>query len=103
MVASENSIKSILPQLKLDTALMQIAEKVLHNERISFEEGVLLYEKGELGFVGMLANFIRNQKHGNNTYFNRNFHVEPTNICVYSCKFCSNIVKKAGNYLCRIF
>lgn len=89
MVASENSIKSILPQLKLDTALMQIAEKVLHNERISFEEGVLLYEKGELGFVGMLANFIRNQKHGNNTYFNRNFHVEPTNICVYSCKFCS--------------
>ncbi|HRB92724.1 MAG TPA: aminofutalosine synthase MqnE [Chitinophagales bacterium] len=89
MVASENSIKSILPQLKLDTALMQIAEKVLHNKRISFEEGVLLYEKGELGFVGMLANFIRNQKHGNNTYFNRNFHVEPTNICVYSCKFCS--------------
>ncbi|MEZ5054315.1 MAG: aminofutalosine synthase MqnE [Chitinophagales bacterium] len=89
MVVSAQSIQHILPQLKLDAAFKTIADKVLNGERISFEEGVLLYEKGELGFVGMLANFIRTKKHGSNTYFNRNFHVEPTNVCVYSCKFCS--------------
>ncbi|MCB0508643.1 MAG: aminofutalosine synthase MqnE [Bacteroidetes bacterium] len=89
MTASPSPIYTILENTKIDSALKSIAEKVLNNERISFDEGVLLYEKGELGFVGMLANYIRNKKHGNKTYFNRNFHVEPTNVCVYSCKFCS--------------
>ena len=36
-----------------------------------------------------MANFIREKRHGNFTYFNRNFHIEPTNVCVFSCKFCS--------------
>jgi aminodeoxyfutalosine synthase len=73
----------LLPELK------DIAEKVLHNQRITFDEGVLLYEKAELGYLGVLANYIREQKHGDKTYFNRNFHIEPTNLCVYDCKFCS--------------
>ncbi|MBD1384852.1 aminofutalosine synthase MqnE [Mucilaginibacter rigui] len=73
----------LLPELK------DIAEKVLHNQRITFDEGVLLYEKAELGYLGVLANYIREKKHGNKTYFNRNFHIEPTNLCVYDCKFCS--------------
>ncbi|MEN9488741.1 MAG: aminofutalosine synthase MqnE [Bacteroidota bacterium] len=89
MNTNKESIEAILPFLTIDISLKNIAEKVFNNERITFEEGVLLYEKGELGFVGMLANYIRNKKHGDNTYFNRNFHVEPTNICVYTCKFCS--------------
>jgi aminodeoxyfutalosine synthase len=90
MIATKDSIESILQNLNiLMLHLKNIAEKVLKNERISFDEGVLLYEKGEFGFVGTLANYIRNKKHGDNTYFNRNFHVEPTNICVYTCKFCS--------------
>ena len=42
-----------------------------------------------MGFLGSLANYIRNKKHGDYTYFNRNFHIEPTNICVFDCKFCS--------------
>lgn len=75
------------PDLSAD--LKQIAQKVLNNERITFDEGVLLYENGELSFVGALANYIREKKHGNKTYFNRNFHIEPTNLCVYDCKFCS--------------
>jgi aminodeoxyfutalosine synthase len=79
----------ILEQLDLDSSLKAIAEKVLAEERISFEEGVSLYEKGSLGFLGALANHIRNAKHGDVTYFNRNFHIEPTNICVFDCKFCS--------------
>jgi len=72
-----------------DPGLKQIAQKVKDKERITDEEGVLLFEKGELGFVGALANFIRERLHGDKTYFNRNFHIEPTNVCVFSCAFCS--------------
>jgi aminodeoxyfutalosine synthase len=82
--------KTILPELRA------IAQKVYDNKRITEEEGILLYEKGELAFVGSLANFIRERKHGKNTYFNRNFHVEPTNVCIYTCNFCSysRLIKK---------
>jgi len=69
--------------------LKKIGNKILNKERISFEDGVLLFEKGSLGFLGALANWVREERHGNKTYFNRNFHIEPTNICVFSCKFCS--------------
>ena len=46
-------------------------------------------EKGSLPFLGTLANHVREKLHGDKTYFNRNFHIEPTNICVFSCNFCS--------------
>jgi aminodeoxyfutalosine synthase len=69
--------------------LQSIGHKIIQGQRISFEEGVLLYEKAPLPFVGALANWVREQRHGNKTYFNRNFHIEPTNVCVFSCKFCS--------------
>ena len=73
--------------------IKDIAEKVINNIRINEEEGLLLYEKGELSFLGTLANYIREKKHGNYTFFNRNFHIEPTNICIYNCKFCSYVRK----------
>lgn len=66
-----------------------IAQKVLSQQRITFDEGVYLYEHAELGYLGVLANHIREQRHGDKTYFNKNFHLEPTNLCVYDCKFCS--------------
>ena len=69
--------------------LKNIGEKILHKERINFEEGVLLFEEGNPGWLGALANWIREEKHGDKTYFNRNFHIEPTNVCVFSCAFCS--------------
>ena len=72
-----------------DTGLKTIAEKVKTGTRITDKEGILLFEKGSLPFVGALANFIREKLHGNTTYFNRNFHIEPTNVCVFSCAFCS--------------
>ena len=72
-----------------DSQLREIGFKVLRNERISFDDGILLFEKGSLSYLGALANFVRETKHGNVTYFNRNFHIEPTNVCVFSCKFCS--------------
>ena len=72
-----------------DTLLQKIGNKVIHNERISFEEGVYLFEKASLPYVGALANWKRESLHGDTTYFNKNFHIEPTNVCVFSCKFCS--------------
>ena len=69
--------------------LQRIAEKVYAGERLSPEDGILLFEKGDLPFVGALANHVREGLHGNKTYFNRNFHIEPTNVCVFSCHFCS--------------
>ena len=83
------SLKEILQQSNLDIRLQTIAEKIQNNERLSEEEGVLLFEKGELSFVGALANFVRERLHGNKVYFNRNFHIEPTNVCVFTCNFCS--------------
>lgn len=73
----------------LDTDLQAIADKVRNSERITDEEGLLLFEKGSLSFVGSLANQVRERMHGDITYFNRNFHIEPTNVCVFSCHFCS--------------
>ncbi|MBI2270721.1 MAG: aminofutalosine synthase MqnE [Bacteroidetes bacterium] len=83
------NIQQLIASTALPEELKIIAEKILNNERITIDEGVTLYYKGELGFVGTLANHIREQKHGNKTFFNRNFHIEPTNICVFDCKFCS--------------
>ncbi len=82
-------VEKILADTSLSTELQNIAYKVLHKQRITFDEGVYLYEHAELGYLGVLANFIREAKHGDKTYFNRNFHLEPTNLCVYDCKFCS--------------
>ena len=72
-----------------DSHLQSIGNKVIQNERLSFDEGVYLFEKASLPYVGALANWKRESLHGNKTYFNKNFHIEPTNVCVFSCKFCS--------------
>ena len=72
-----------------DKYLSAIAEKIRNKERITDEDGLMLFEKASLSFVGSLANSIREELHGDITYFNRNFHIEPTNVCVFSCNFCS--------------
>jgi aminodeoxyfutalosine synthase len=75
--------------------LKAIAEKVALGKRISEVEGLFLYEKADLGYLAVLANHVRERLHGKKTFFNRNFHIEPTNICIYNCKFCS-YVRKIG-------
>lgn len=72
----------------IDRSLKLIAHKVFNNERLTKEDGLKLFE-ADLPFLGILSNFIREKKHGDLTYFNRNIHVEPTNICVFDCKFCA--------------
>jgi len=79
----------VLVDAQADPILKSIGHKILQDERISFEDGVALFEKSSLPYVGALANWKRNELHGDITYFNRNFHIEPTNVCVFSCKFCS--------------
>jgi aminodeoxyfutalosine synthase len=69
--------------------LQQIGNKVVNEERLTDEEGLLLFENASLSYVGALANFVRLRLHGEKTFFNRNFHIEPTNVCVFSCHFCS--------------
>jgi aminodeoxyfutalosine synthase len=88
-MSAELSFNLLLLDKDLPNDLRAVAEKVSLNQRISFEDGVLLYKKADLGFLGILANFVREKRHGDKTYFNRNFHIEPTNLCVYDCKFCS--------------
>jgi len=84
-----NESIDILIDALADEGLKSIARKVKDGKRITDEECLLLFEKGSLAFVGSLANFIRERLHGDKTYFNRNFHIEPTNVCVFSCEFCS--------------
>ncbi len=72
-----------------NSTLQRIGQKVIDGARIGPDEGVYLFEHGSLAWLGALANHVREKMHGNNTYFNRNFHIEPTNVCVFSCKFCS--------------
>ncbi|HEY3582437.1 MAG TPA: hypothetical protein VGK82_17915, partial [Pyrinomonadaceae bacterium] len=71
-----------------DLRLNKIAERALAGERLSFDDGVALYETSDLPALGKLADTIRRRRHGRTTYFNVNRHLNPTNICYADCKFC---------------
>ncbi|PWV56492.1 aminofutalosine synthase MqnE [Chitinophaga sp. S165] len=83
------AVATLLQDTRLDKGLKTIGEKVMSAERLTPEDGLLLFEKAELGYLGALANAVRVRMHGDKTYFNRNFHIEPTNVCIFTCKFCS--------------
>jgi len=72
-----------------DPSLRPIAEKVAAGERLSFEEGVALYDTADLLALGALAHEVRFKLHGMRTYFNVNRHINPTNVCVATCKLCA--------------
>lgn len=90
------SLERLINSTSLDSGLREIVECVLQGKRITFDQGVYLYDHASLGYLGTIANYIRQNKHGDKTYFNRNFHVEPTNVCLYTCTFCSysRLIKK---------
>jgi len=67
----------------------RIAEKVISGVRITTEEGIVLFREGSLSFLALLADHVRRRINGKLTFFNRNVHIEPTNICIYNCRFCS--------------
>ena len=66
-----------------------IREKVHAGERLSFDEGVFLYDEADLFDVGELADAVRRRKNGDVAFYNVNTHLNPTNVCVYRCKFCA--------------
>jgi len=82
-------LREIIDTTDLAPGLREIDEKVRSGTRITDEDCLLLFEKGSPAFIGSLANHVREKLHGDKTYFNHNFHIEPTNVCVFSCKFCS--------------
>jgi aminodeoxyfutalosine synthase len=72
-----------------DRRLAIIREKVEANQRLSFDDGVFLFEQADLFTLGELANQVRERKNGNFAYYNVNTHLNPTNVCVYRCTFCA--------------
>lgn len=88
-MSTPQTIEKLFTPDTLSNELAIISEKIINSKRITATEGLILFEKGSLPFLGTLANFVRERMHGNKTYFNRNFHIEPTNVCVFTCNFCS--------------
>lgn len=72
-----------------DRRLEPIAAKVEARERLSFEDGVILYRTSDLLGVGYLANRVRERLHGDTTWFNVNRHINPTDVCTASCRLCA--------------
>ncbi|MEQ1568613.1 MAG: aminofutalosine synthase MqnE [Myxococcota bacterium] len=89
---------STVARRALDRAgLGSITERVLAGERLTFDDGVKLFESPELAAVGALANAVREHLHGDLTWFNRNLHVNATNVCEANCIFCSFSRLKTGD------
>ncbi|MCK9204462.1 MAG: CofH family radical SAM protein [Bacteroidales bacterium] len=88
-VMQENYRLVFIDRMNSLSPVKAICLKVLKGERISPEEGLSLYEHAELGLLGLLADETRVRKNGRAAYYIRNYHIEPTNICVNNCLFCS--------------
>lgn len=72
----------------LTVSQKRIISKIISDERLNKKEGIKLFDF-DLGVLGILADFVNRKKNNNRVYFNKNIHIEPTNICIYDCKFCS--------------
>jgi aminodeoxyfutalosine synthase len=83
------TVLSVLRSNGTSKDLMEIAEKVISGERISPEEGIILFEEGSLPYLSILSDLVCYRHNESKVYFNRNFHIEPTNICINHCSFCS--------------
>ena len=86
-MARMTAVESPLPTQ--DAALRPIADKILAGEDLSYADGVTLYASRDIHAIGRLANFVRESLHGDKTFYNRNRHINYTNVCALSCKFCS--------------
>jgi aminodeoxyfutalosine synthase len=79
-----------------NSPLAGIYDKVMEGKRLSFEDGLLLWQSNDLNAIGALANIVRENKNGNKTYYVRNQHINYSNICNKGCKFCSFYAQKGG-------
>ncbi|MEY2727519.1 MAG: hypothetical protein RLZZ458_3386 [Planctomycetota bacterium] len=77
------------PITSSDPQIQQVIDRVLAGERLGFDDGLLLDERADLQTLGQLANHVRERKNGNYAFYNTNIHLNPTNVCVYRCRFCA--------------
>jgi aminodeoxyfutalosine synthase len=78
-----------LKRLRAPADLADLADKVVHRQRLSFDDGVRLYRHPDLLAVGRMADLVRDRLHGDRVYYNINRHIEPTNVCATACAFCA--------------
>ncbi|HEY3329423.1 MAG TPA: CofH family radical SAM protein [Capsulimonadaceae bacterium] len=76
--------------------LTDVYDKVVTGTRLSYDDGLRLYETKDLNVVGWMANIVRERMNGNVTYYVRNQHINYTNVCNKGCKFCSFYAQKGG-------
>jgi aminodeoxyfutalosine synthase len=84
-VANHHLFKTMIKNSGLD----EVYRKIMDHERLSLDDGVRLFETRDLSSVAYMANIVRERLHGNRSYFVRNRQLNPTNVCEYSCMFCS--------------
>jgi aminodeoxyfutalosine synthase len=81
-----------------DKDLLPILDKVGNEQRLSFEDGLTIMATPDLHSVGMMADYVKRKKNGDKVYFVVNRHINPSNICAISCKFCAfGTTKKSAN------
>lgn len=82
----------------IDKKLFPILDKVGNGKRLTFEDGLTIMETPDLHSVGMMADYVKRKKNGDKVYFVVNRHVNPSNICAISCRFCAfGTTKKSAN------
>lgn len=81
-------IQEIFSSDQLSDFQKKIAHKINQQERLNIEEGIELFNF-DLGLLGVFASYLNKIKNKGQVYFNKNIHIEPTNICIYDCTFCS--------------
>src|SRR5580698_9963561 len=90
------SVSSLTERYLKSGPLADIYEKVMEGKRLSFADGVRLWQSNDLSALGSLANIVRENKNGNKTFYVRNQHINYTNVCNKGCKFCSFYAQKGG-------
>lgn len=83
-----NHVQDLIDIHHIKTAQKDIVDKILSNKRLTVQEGIELFHL-ELPILGILSSYVRTRLNKHHVYFNKNIHIEPTNICTYNCKFCS--------------
>jgi aminodeoxyfutalosine synthase len=78
----------VVERLVEAAGLSDLYERVEYGKRLTFDDGVRLFRSRALMAVGAMADRVRRRRHGDDTYFVRNMHLNPTNVCAVDCKFC---------------
>jgi aminodeoxyfutalosine synthase len=72
-----------------DARLQPILAKIERGQRLSFDDGIVMYRSPDILALGYMANIVRERIHGKITFFNVNRHINPTDVCVASCRLCA--------------